>query len=262
MTQHIDHAQTAAAIMAAHAQHRTLAPITDRAELSMADAYAIQAWVTDMRLSSGQHVVGWKLGYTSAVMREQMGIASANFGPLTDAMIVHDGADIGDRFTQPRVEPEVALRFATDVPVDADRAAVIAAVGSAHAALEIVDSVWTGYRFRIEDNTADGSSAAGVVIGAALDVDTIADVAVVLHVDGEEVGRGFGRDASGHPADGVVWLAQQLGATGRAVRAGDVVITGGLTKANALAPGSVIMATFDGVEAVRVRRGGAAHRLT
>jgi 2-keto-4-pentenoate hydratase len=242
----LDHAAEAATIIAAHAQHATLDPISDRARITMDDAYAIQAILTGARAERGERRIGWKLGYTSLVMRTQMGVDQPNFGPLTDAMLVPDGGDVAGRFTQPRVEPEVALRFQHDVPADADRAGVLAAVGSAHAALEIVDSVWTDYRFRIEDNTADGSSAAGVVLGGAIPPHRIADVAVTLRVDDVPVGHGRGRDASGHPADGVVWLVARLAEHGERLLAGDVVITGGLTAAAVLAPGSEIIGVFDG----------------
>ena len=67
---------------------------------------------------------------------------------------------------------------------------MLAAVGSAHACLEVVDSVLTDYRFRIEDNTADGSSAAGVVLGAEIPLEAIVEVEVTLLVDGEPSGTG------------------------------------------------------------------------
>jgi 2-keto-4-pentenoate hydratase len=242
---HLDHAAEARRIVDAHAARRTLAPISDRVALGLDDAYAIQALVTDARTARGERRVGWKLGYTSLAMREQMGVDAPNFGPLTDAMLVDDGAAVPPSMTQPRVEPEVALRFAEAVAPGADRTSVLAAVATAHACLEVVDSVWTGYRFTLEDNTADGSSAAGVVIGPELPLDRIADVEVTLLVDGTPVGTGQGSDASGHPADGVVWLVEQLAARGDHLRPGDVVITGGLTRAHELVPGSTVSATFD-----------------
>lgn len=250
----MDHAAEAERILAAHAARATLDPISTRGPLGLDDAYAVQALVTGARLARGERVVGWKLGYTSLVMREQMGVDAPNFGPLTDAMLVADGAAVPASMTQPRVEPEVALRFATDVPAGADRTAVLAAVASAHAALEVVDSVWTDYRFTLEDNTADGSSAAGVVLGPELPIDRIADVEVTLLVDGTPSGNGRGSDASGHPADGVVWLVEQLATRGEKLRAGDVVITGGLTRAAALEPGTTIEAVFDGTTKVSVTR--------
>ena len=71
-----------------------------------------------------------------------------------------------------------------------------------------------------------------------------------LFVDGDAVGMGRGEDAGGHPADGVVWLVGQLAARGERVRAGDVVITGGLTAAVALDVGIMVHATFEVVPPV------------
>lgn len=241
-------------IVDAHARRATLAPISDRVPLTLDMAYDIQVRVTGRRLARGERIVGWKLGYTSLVMRRQMGVDAPNFGPLTDAMLLPDGGLVPGSMTQPRVEPEVALRFARAVPPGADRAAVLACVATAHAALEVVDSVWTDYRFTLPDNTADGSSAAGVVLGPELPLDQIDSVEVSLDVDGTPAGHGRGSDASGHPADGVVWLVGQLAERGLALAAGDVVITGGLTRAAPLMPGSRISARFS-VGSVRVSVG-------
>lgn len=245
----------AARILAARASRATLAPITDRVGLTLGEAYAIQSILTQARIGRGERVIGWKLGYTSLAMRRQMGVDAPNFGPLTDAMLLHSGAAVPGSLLQPRVEPEVGLRFSRDVPTNADRAAVLACAASAHACLEVVDSVWTDYRFKLEDNTADGSSAAGVALGPPLPLAAIETVEVELFVDGTPAGRGRGSDASGHPADGVVWLVAQLAARGMVLRAGDLVITGGLTRAAPLVAGSTIEARFaPGDVRVAIRR--------
>lgn len=241
-------------ILGARTAGVTLAPITEGRALTLADAYRVQDAVTARRLAAGQRRVGYKLGYTSAAMREQMGVDTMNHGPLTDAMLLDSGDAVGDAVLQPRVEPEIALVFAADVPADATRDTVLAAVADARACLEVVDSVWTDYRFRLEDNTADGSSASGAVLGPRLDAADLAAVEVVLQRNGEEAGRATGAAAAGHPAEGVAWLAGELARRGDAVRAGDVVITGGLCRAVPLEPGDVITATFDGAADVTVRR--------
>lgn len=207
----------------------------------LAAAYGVQDALTARRMARGATRVGWKLGYTSAVMRAQMGIAEPNFGPLLSSMLV-DVVD--DRFVQPRVEPEIALVLGSDPGPDAGIDEVLGACRAARVALEVVDSVWTGYSFDLEHNTADGSSAAGVVIGDEIPLDRLDEVAVTLQVDGRDVGHGLGADASGHPALGVGWLSARLAERGLALSDGDVVITGGLTAAHALERGSTIAATF------------------
>jgi 2-keto-4-pentenoate hydratase len=68
--------------------------LSEEIGLSPADAYRVQDQVTALRLADGERLAGWKLGYTSAVMRAQMGVASPNFGPLTDGHRV--SASFGD----------------------------------------------------------------------------------------------------------------------------------------------------------------------
>jgi 2-oxo-3-hexenedioate decarboxylase len=74
--------------------------------------------------------------------------------------------------------------------------------------------------------------------------DDLASLPVTLSVDGSVVERGVGAAASGHPAAGVVWLAEQLASRGLALEPGDLVITGGLTSAHPLEPGHRISASF------------------
>jgi 2-keto-4-pentenoate hydratase len=188
--------------------------------------------------------VGWKLGYTSAVMRAQMGVDQPNHGPLLSTMVVDDG-DVVVGLTQPRVEPEIALVLSRVPAPGADVDEVLACCSSAHAALEIVDSVWVDYVFDVEHNTADGSSAAGVVIGRELPMDVLGEVAVRLDCDGSEQGRGRGSDAAGHPASALGWLVGALVGHPRGLQPGDIVITGGLTAAVPLTPGGIVLATFE-----------------
>ena len=218
--------------------------LSDQIPLSLEDAYRIQDQVTALRLAAGERRTGWKLGYTSAAMRVQMGIASPNFGPLTDAMLLSSPALLPGNALQPRVEPEIGLRLGRRLTAPCSIEDALAACDAALACLEIVDSVWSGYRFTIEDNTADGSSAAWVAVGSSLPMDDLASLPVALLVDGEVVERAAGAAAGGHPAAGVVWLAEQLAARGRALEAGDLIITGGLTSARPLEAGHRIRAVF------------------
>ena len=230
-------------------------PISSSIDLTIDDAYAIQRVGAALRVERGEKLVGWKLGYTSMAMRAQMGIHQPNFGPLTDAMLVaHDGA-AGPSLIQPRVEPEIGLRFDHSLPADANLDEVLGAVGEAFACLEIVDSVYPDYRFRLEDNTADGSSAAQVVIGPVLRrIEHLDDISVVLLHNGVECGSATGRAASGHPAAGVVWLVRQLAKQGRHIEAGHIVITGGLTRAVPLDIGDHVEAVFDDETRVALHR--------
>ena len=246
----LDVAGIARALVAARAAGRTLdVPITDELDLPVRDAYRIQDEVAALRLTRGERLAGWKLGYTSQAMRAQMGIAEPNFGPLTQPMLLTSGAAVPPGALQPRAEPEIGLRLGRPLVGPCTPAQALAACAAAVACLEVVDSVWAGYRFRLADNTADLSSAAWVVTGAELPLERLDQVRVTLTVDGERAGTATGAAADGHPASGLAWLAGQLAASGRALRPGDLVITGGLTAAVPVAPASVTTHARAGVPA-------------
>jgi 2-keto-4-pentenoate hydratase len=250
-----DVAAIAGRLLDARRRRQTIHPITDSIPLSIADAYEIQEVVTATRLERGERVVGWKLGYTSLAMRQQMGIDAPNFGPLTDAMLLASGALVAPELMQPRVEPEVALRIGRVVEGDVTNDDVLAATVEACACLEVVDSAYVDYRFTLEDNTADGSSAAQVVLGDSLrDLGALDSIPVTLSRNGEVTANGTTAAASGHPVIGVVWLVQQLAERGLRLNPGDVVITGGLTAAVPLEPGDTVSAVFADRVEISVRR--------
>ena len=229
----------AAEIMQARRAGRCL----DAATLPIGDhiAYAVQHVLTRHREGNGERQVGWKLGYTSQAMRQQMGIAEPNLGPLTDAMLLDDGAGI-EHALQPRVEPEIALVVDRDVHGVLTADACRAVVRSAHLALEVVDSIWCDYRFTWAHNTADGSSAAYVVLGPSLPADDLARLEVALVRNGDVVGTGRGSAAMGDPFAALAWLTGALAGQPRGLRAGDVVITGGLCAAAPLMVGDRVTA--------------------
>ena len=259
-------AQLADIIWAARQAGQTLDAEASLGSPDLATAYAIQRALLALRLAAGERVVGWKLGYTSEVMRRQMGIDRPNVGPLTDWMLLGSGDAVHERLVQPRVEPEIGLRLKTALDArraPVDRHTVAAAVEGAYACLEVVHSTWTGYRFNLEQNTADNSSAGQVVVGPRLpvtDLMALDTVAVRLH-DGNDhtLGQGVGADADGHPLDAVARLARELAAFDQWLEAGDLVITGGLTKACGLEVGGRLTGGFSFGDAwsveVAVQRG-------
>jgi 2-keto-4-pentenoate hydratase len=248
-----DAEQIAGLILGARQRREPIAPLTDTMALSMPQAYQVQAAVTRHRTGSGHQIVGWKLGYTSQAMRTQMGVAEMNYGPLTDVMALPSASKVPATAIQPLVEPEAAFIMAREVRTPCTVTEILAATREVRACLEVVDPVWADRRFRIEDNTADGSSAAFYVLGDPVDHRDLPGLGVVLFHDGEPVATATGAAASGHPGYGVAWLAAQLAERNVSLQAGDIVLSGGLTRAHPLEPGHEITAEFtDGTSAVRV----------
>ncbi|MFR0357658.1 2-keto-4-pentenoate hydratase [Streptomyces sediminimaris] len=243
-------------LLAARRRRVLLDPLSDKEPLDLHDAYRIQRKVHESRLRGGQKPAGFKLGYTSKPMREQMGVATPNYGPLTDRMLVPNDSSTDPALLQPRVEPEVGLVLGLPLAGRITRHDALHAVKYAAACLEVVDSLWADYRFTAEDNTADGSSAAQVVVGPRLSAlrHGLVNTGVVLRRNGAMVATSAAAAASGNPIDSLVWLVHQLHEEGAGLEAGMLVITGGLTSAVELGPGDVVEAEFQPGYRVGVRR--------
>ncbi|MEC8648527.1 MAG: hypothetical protein VXY08_07240, partial [Actinomycetota bacterium] len=78
-----------------------------KVDIGLDEAYGVQDRVHH-RLRADSPTVGFKLGYTSQVMREAMGIDEPNHGPLTESMVVTSGTVVSG-LLQPKVEPELAV---------------------------------------------------------------------------------------------------------------------------------------------------------
>jgi 2-keto-4-pentenoate hydratase len=248
--------QAASALLVAERLRRPIAPLSiSIANLSELEAYRIAVQVRSMNGSAG---VGYKLGYTSAAMRAQMNINEPNYGVLRQGSVVEQGGRVPiEQLIHPLVEPEITFLMARDLEgpgIDHDQA--WQAVRTVYASLEIVDTRYESYQFKAADNISDNSSAARFVLGATVDRDRCPDLrsmAVRLAADGQPVDRGEGASAMGDPVLAVVWLANKLAAAGSRIKAGDLVMTGGLTRAYPAHPGSRFSASFDGLGTVDVR---------
>lgn len=163
-----------------------------------------------------------------------------------------------------RIEPEIAFRFARALPPlpagqQYDVAQVLAAVGSAHAVLELVAS-----RFQRESATtqlervADAFSNEGLVVGPAcagwrsLDLQALP---LLVEVGGREHLRGKAVHPVGDPVKPLAWIANHLSALGIGLAAGEIVTTGSCAGAPALAPGETAVAQFGGLGRAEFRYG-------
>lgn len=245
----------------ARLERRTVAPLSEQVDgFDTEHAYAVQHAGLALRTADGEQLTGGKLGFTSRAMQEAMAVTSPNSGWLTDAMLVHDGIVRLDRMIHPKVEPEIAFLLADDLVPPATTVDVLTATSHVLACLESVDSRFTDFRFGPLDNIADDSSAGALVVGDPVPLDGFALdlLGCVVSVDGQVVATAAGAAALDHPAAAVAWMANHATRPGAptdtpALRAGDLVISGGLTAPVTLAPGTTVRCQIDRLGAVELR---------
>ncbi len=241
-----DVSELAARLAKAVADRTAIAPLSDdQPGLDAAAAYAVQAAA---REQAGP-LAGWKLGVTSRAKQAQVGVHEPIRGFLASA----NALDLGEplvtgELIQPRAEPEIVFILGRDLSGPSATAAdVLAATAGVAAGIEILDSRFLDYRFTMPDVIADNTSAGRFIVGAPVPPEGI-DLrlaGVVLEHNGDVVATAAGAAALGHPAASVAWLVRSLAAEGEGLRAGQVVLSGGLTAAVPVRPGDVVVASID-----------------
>lgn len=208
--------------------------------LSLDEAYQVQAASLARRYARGERRVGVKMGFTSLAKMEQMGISEVIWGRLTDAMQVADGGAVPfDRFVHPRIEPEIAFLLAADLPGEIGEAEAHAALAGVAPALELIDSRYENFRFSLADVVADNSSSSAFVVGPwRAPFADLADLDFAMAIDGEAKQAGSSAAILGDPIRSLVRAARLAAAAGEPLKAGDVVMAGGATAAEALGPGN------------------------
>lgn len=198
---------------------------------SLPNAYL---WQDELIRQTPGALVGWKVGATSVVGQQALGVDAPVAGPIFDFALRPSGAACklapgGLNIT----EPEFAFRMKTDLPQQSAEysiADILPYLAGVAPALEIVDTRFTaGFGAGIEWVVADGSGNHAFIHGR-LDEDIGAydfpSHRVTLERNGQIAAMGNGAAVLGDPLNVVRWLANHLAARGLGLKAGDWISTG------------------------------------
>lgn len=222
----------------AHADREPFGPFPEDAlPRTVDEAYAVQDAFVDLKSRVCGPVAGYKIALTTPAMRAMVGLNDSVGGVMHEKQVVRAPASVrAADYGRLIVEFEVAAQLGADLPVSThhSRESVAAAVESVMPAFELADDRSADYSSLASQSlglVADNAWNEGAVLGApvkdwkSIDLTAIHGVATI---NGEKVGEGYGRDAMGHPFEALAWVANNLGRRGKALRAGQFVITGSL----------------------------------
>ena len=232
--------RAAAALGAARLARRAVGPLpSDRRPMDEDDGYRVQDALKDrLARADGMAPAGFKIGATTPVMRDMLGVPGPARGWIRGGVVHRDGADLpARRFLAPGIECEIAFRIGRDLergPRPSTREEAAAAVAEVMPAIEIVDNRYGDWAaLGVPTLIADDFFQAACVLGApAAGIDPMRLDAVRGRtlIDGESIGEGRGADVLGHPLDAVIWLVEALARAGQSLRAGQIVMTGSMVR--------------------------------
>jgi 2-keto-4-pentenoate hydratase len=221
--------------------------------LTLDDAYGILLALIGRRRDAGARRIGWKVGLTAPVIQQQFGLHEPVFACLLAEGLVQSGHVFRrDALIEPGFENELCIVLDRDLPANATRADVSAAISRVHPAFEIIET-----RGDLSGQLAlaitDNGQQKAFVLGQAVSGNTLPELSTVtvrVRINGAEVAMGSGDAVLGHPYNSVAWLASKLAQFGERISAGDYVMSGSFTRQFPLALGDRIEAAFAGIGAV------------
>ena len=214
-------------------------PLTDNhPDLTVEDAYRIQRTNAERRIGLGQRLVGHKIGLTAKAMQEQFNVNEPDYGHLLGPMIHDAGVPLDlSELIDPMIEVEPAFvlkRRLRGPGVTAKE--VMAATDYISVCFEVIDSRVVDWRIKLQDTVADNGSSARVIVGSKkvrpTDLPNLDNLDSVFEMDGEVLAEGNTSAILGHPANGIVWLANAIAKFGLALEPGDIVLPGTCTRSH------------------------------
>jgi 2-keto-4-pentenoate hydratase len=173
--------------------------------------------------------LGWKLGFGTEAAMKKLGTDAPLVGYLLESARLESGAVVDiSNWGNPRLEPEIVARVGED--------GGIAAIG---AAIELAD-------LDASEGDPEAILAADiyqrhVLLGPVTEGASVADVALRLYVNGEEVASADDVTEATGELDGLVaHVAKTLKAAGESLERADMVICGSIVPALAVSPGDEV----------------------
>jgi len=210
-------------------------------DMTIEDAYRVQAAWLGLRQSRSERLIGHKVGLTSHAMQQAMNITTPDSGFLTDAMVFSPGeGPPAEDFCDPRIEVELAFVLGSDLAgADLEVDDVLDVAEYVTPAVEIIAArtfrtdPTSGRTRTVTDTIADNAADAGIICGGRRvgprEVD-LRWVGALAYRNGEITETGLAAGVLDHPARGIVWLARRYAAQGRTLEAGQTILAGSFTR--------------------------------
>jgi 2-keto-4-pentenoate hydratase len=226
---------------------------------ALADLDAAEALQDAFLAEWGEEAGAWKLGATTRVPRERLGLARGFIGLVPRRRMLADGASLSLSSLRQRIfELEIAFVLGADLPVRPEpwsEAEIAAAIAGVTAAFELPQS-----RFAIIGGegglalVADNGAAGFAVIGGPINPDwtpqALAQARFALSIGESVAHSGSAEEIIGGPFGAFVESVEQARARGHGFRRGQAVLTGACAAVVDPPPGAALRGEITGVGAV------------
>ena len=241
-------------------------------QLNAVNAYQVTSRLRELRIARGERPVGRKLGFTNKSIWSEYGVDRPNWSYIYDTTVheypnrmgsdadrhIHVHTASADSFIEPRIEPEIVVRFREAPPPSATEGELLKCIDGIAHGFEIVQSIFPRWKFTGYDTTAASALHGALFIGPWLQISQMDQAALLqdlqtfrisLSVNDKVVDNGSGSNVLGGPMSALRQVVQQLSTDkfNLQLRAGEIITTGTLTKAFPVGKGEMWSTKISGI---------------
>ena len=214
--------------------------------------------VADLEKTLGP-IVGYKAGLTNKAVQERFGATAPVLGVLLQDMILGAGSQLSPNFgIKPVYEADMVLVVADEgINAAGTPEEAIQHIAGVRPFIELADLMLSDPKQLTASVLAASNVGARLgVLGELAPIDTspagvaaLANAEVVLtDGDGTVLSTAPGSAVLGNPLNAVIWVAQELAAEGKALKAGDLVSVGSFSPLTPPKPGQIVTVTYKGLQ--------------
>ncbi len=224
-------------------------------------AYRVSAEILKRRRARGERPVGRKIGFTNRLIWDEYRVSSPMWGHVYDHTVTRLNEPVAPlaigHLSQPRIEPEIVLHFASAPGAAADEAEMLSTIDWIAHGFEIVQTHFLDWKFTLADTIADFGLHGALVVGPPRPVSGLDDAVgklraftIALAKDGIVQAHGAGANVLDSPLMAALHLVRVLRELPlfAPIHAGEIVTTGTLTPALPIRPGETWTTTLSGID--------------
>ena len=234
---------------------RAIRPVTEN------QGYLLQSEVEKLLINSGiGSRVGHKIGCTTSVMQDFLGIPNPCAGLIFEKSRVFDSIEVPrEGFIKLGVECEIAALVGVDLKCHDgpfNITTINKYIDSLMVAIELVDDRYESYTdLGVSTLIGDNFFNSGCILGPPFKNWRNLDLRNVVgstKINGKMVGSGSGKAVMGNPLNALVWLANSRASRGLGINKGEFVLLGSLVETKWLSRGDVSEVNVEPFGSVKV----------
>ena len=122
---------------------------------SLSDAYRIALEIKEIREGKKEKALGIKVGFTNKTIWEKYSVNAPIYGFMYSSTVLSSGQSFSpEKFLEPKFEPEIFFRLSKKPHSEMSDIELIACCESFGIGVELVQSIYKGWTFKLPDTVA------------------------------------------------------------------------------------------------------------